>query len=55
CFFVDGKAGRGKTFLIGTLCDRICAEGHVVCIVSSTTLSVTLYERGRTAHSAFRI
>ncbi|KAK1993563.1 hypothetical protein LX36DRAFT_542191, partial [Colletotrichum falcatum] len=55
CFFVDGKAGRGKTFLMGTLCDRIRAEGHVVCIVGSTALSVTLYERGRTTHSAFGI
>ncbi|EGU80381.1 hypothetical protein FOXB_09107, partial [Fusarium oxysporum f. sp. conglutinans Fo5176] len=55
CFFVDGRAGRGKTFLMGTLCDYIRAEGEVVCVAGSTALSVTLYDRGRTAHSTFGI
>ncbi|KAG7429200.1 ATP-dependent DNA helicase pif1 [Fusarium oxysporum f. sp. raphani] len=55
CFFVDGRAGRGKTFLMGTLCDYIRTEGEVVCVAGSTALSVTLYDRGRTAHSTFGI
>ncbi|KAF6514101.1 hypothetical protein HZS61_006357 [Fusarium oxysporum f. sp. conglutinans] len=55
CFFIDGRAGRGKTFLMSTLCDYVRAEGKVVCVAGSTALSVTLYERGRTAHSTFGI
>ncbi|KAH7124469.1 PIF1-like helicase-domain-containing protein, partial [Dactylonectria macrodidyma] len=55
CFFIDGKAGRGKTFLVQALCDRIRGEGQLVCITGSTALSVTLYDRGRTAHSMFGI
>ncbi|KFA70977.1 hypothetical protein S40288_10334 [Stachybotrys chartarum IBT 40288] len=55
CFFVDGKAGRGKTFLMNALCNRVRGEGSVVCITGSTALSVIFYERGRTAHSMFGI
>jgi hypothetical protein len=55
CFFVDGKAGRGKTFLISAICDRIRGQGQIACVTGTTALSVTLYERGRTAHSMFGI
>ena len=55
CYFLDGKAGRGKTFLVNAICNRIRGEGRIACITGSTALSVTLYERGRTAHSMFGI
>lgn len=55
CYFLDGKAGRGKTFLVNAICNRIRGEGYIACITGSTALSVTLYERGRTAHSMFGI
>jgi PIF1-like helicase len=55
CCFLDGKAGRGKTFLVNAICNRIRGEGRIACITGSTALSVTLYERGRTAHSMFGI
>ena len=55
CFFLEGKAGRGKSFTAGIIVDRMRSEGFTVVIVGSTALSVTLYERGRTAHAAFGI
>jgi hypothetical protein len=55
CFFVDGRAGRGKTFLMAALCDQVRADGGIVCVTGTTALSVIHYERGRTAHSAFGI
>jgi hypothetical protein len=55
CYFVDGRAGRGKTFLISAMCDRIRADERIVCVTGTTALSVIHYERGRTAHSAFGI
>src|SRR5436190_5886503 len=53
--FLDGKAGRGKTFLMNCLVMQFRSEGHVVLVVGSTALSVIYYERGRTAHSSFGI
>jgi hypothetical protein len=55
CYFIDGRAGRGKTFLIGAMCDRIRADERIVCVTGTTALSVIHYDRGRTAHSAFGI
>lgn len=55
CYFFNGKAGRGKTFLVNAICDRIRGEGYIACIIGFTALSVTLYERGRTAHLMFGI
>ena len=51
--FVDGKAGRGKTFLMHCLVTQFRAEGDVVLVVGTTGLSIVHYDRGRTAHSAF--
>jgi predicted ATPase len=55
CFFLDGKAGRGKTFLVNAICNRLRGQGQIACITGSTALSVTLYERERTSHSMFGI
>jgi hypothetical protein len=40
---------------MNAICDRIRGEGRITCITGLTALSVTLYERGRTAHSMFDI
>ena len=53
--FLDGKAGRGKTFLMNCLVTQFRAKGYVVLVVGSMALSVIHYDRGRTAHSAFGI
>ena len=49
-FFIDGPAGRGKAFLLNTIIQQLRS-----LIVGTTALSVTLYERGRTAHSMLGI
>ena len=53
--FLDGKAGRGKTFLMNCLTMSMRAKGMIVLVAGSTALSVIHYERGRTAHSTFGI
>ena len=55
CFFLEGKAGCGKSFVAAMIVHRLWSEGSCVLVVGSTALSVTLYERGRTAHAAFGI
>lgn len=54
-FHLDGNAGRGKSFVDAVLCARLRSEGCVPVIAGTTALSMTMYERGRTAHSAFGI
>ena len=54
-FFIEGKPGRGKTFVANALATKLRSEGYIVLIVATTALAATLYERGRTAHSLFRI
>ena len=54
-FFVDGKAGRGKTFTLNALCKHLRHKRLSVAVCGSTALSATLYPRGRTAHSLFGI
>ena len=54
-FFIEGKPGRGKTFLVDALCSHLRSEGLIILIVGTSALAAALYERGRTAHSLFRI
>lgn len=54
-YFLDGKAGRGKTFLMHCLVTQFRAESSPVLVVGTTGLSIIHYDRGRTAHSAFGI
>ena len=53
--FLDGKAGRGKTFLANCLVTSVRAKGNIVLVAGSTALSIIHYDRGRTAHSTFGI
>lgn len=55
CFFLNGKAGLGKTFTVNTIVNYLRGQEHVVIITGLTALSVTLYECGKTAHSTFGI
>jgi hypothetical protein len=55
CNFIEGMAGRGKSFLIHALCNRIRSEKKVVMIGGSTALSIRSYQRGRTLHNLFHI
>lgn len=53
--FIDGKAGRGKTFLVECLTWQLRGQEDIVLIAGTTALSVIGYDRGRTAHSTFGI
>ncbi|CAG8452450.1 1585_t:CDS:2 [Scutellospora calospora] len=53
--FLDGKAGRGKTFLINAICYAIRAMKEIILLCGTTALATLLYEDRRIAHSLFRI
>ncbi|KAI5984822.1 PIF1-like helicase-domain-containing protein [Pisolithus albus] len=54
-FFIEGRPGRGKTFLIKALTAVLRRDSHIVLIVGSSALSATAYQRGCTAHFLFGI
>jgi DNA replication protein DnaC len=43
-FYLDGKAGRGKSFVASALCAKLRSKGRVPVIAGTTALSVTMYE-----------
>ena len=53
--FIDGKAGRGKTFLINAICDKIRSLGRIVIPTATAAFAAQLYPGGRTTHSAFKV
>ncbi|RIB24978.1 PIF1-like helicase-domain-containing protein [Gigaspora rosea] len=53
--FLDGKAGRGKTFLINAICHLIRAKSCIVLPCGTTALAAQLYEGGHATHSLFRV
>ena len=53
--FLDGKAGRGKSYVVECLTWWLRSRREIVLVTGSTALSVMGYERGRTAHSTFGI
>ncbi|KAH9940493.1 DNA helicase Pif1 like protein, partial [Epithele typhae] len=55
CAFVDGKAGRGKTFLVNTICSKLRSQGHVVLPTATSAFAAQLYAGGKTTHSVFKV
>ena len=55
CFYVDGPAGTGKTFLYSAIIAYAKANAHSVLPTASTGIAALLLEGGRTAHSTFKI
>ena len=53
--FIDGKAGRGKTFLINAICEHVRALGLIVIPTATAAFAAQLYPGGRTTHSAFKV
>lgn len=53
--FIDGKAGRGKTYLVNTICTYMRSRGHVVLPTATAGNAARLYPGGRTTHSAFKV
>ena len=55
CFFVDGPAGTGKTFLYNTLLAKIRSHGDIAIAVASSGIAALLMNGGKTAHFRFKI
>jgi len=55
CFFIDGPAGTGKTFLYNTLLAKIRLHSDIAIAVASSGIAASLISGGRTAHSRFKI
>ncbi|TFY73333.1 hypothetical protein EWM64_g10679 [Hericium alpestre] len=53
--FIDGKAGRGKTFLVNSLCDYLRAHNQIVLATATAAYAAQLYPGGRTTHSTFKV
>ena len=55
CFFIDGPAGTGKTFLYNTVVHNLQGLGITVKCVAYSGIASTLLINGSTAHSTFQI
>ena len=55
CFFIDGPAGTGKTFLYNILLANVRSHGNIAIAVASSGIAALLMNGGRTAHSRFKI
>jgi PIF1-like helicase len=55
CLFVDGKAGRGKSFLIQSIVDYVRSRGEVAVVTATSAFAALGYNGGRTTHSAFKV
>jgi hypothetical protein len=55
CIFIDGKAGRGKTYLVNTLCSQVRGHGGIVLATATSAFAAQLYPGGRTTHSTFKV
>lgn len=53
--FVDGKAGRGKTFLVNVLCAWVRSSGRIALPTASSAFAAQLYPGGQTTHSTFGV
>jgi hypothetical protein len=52
-FFVTGKAGRGKSFIIHCLIAHLRSRSQIAAIAGTTALSISNIDHARTAHSLF--
>ena len=55
CYFVDGPAGTGKTFLYNTIVHNLQALGIKVKCMAYSGIASTLLINGATTHSTFQI
>jgi hypothetical protein len=55
CVFLDGKAGRGKTFLIEAIAKYTRSIGKIALVTATSAFAALLYPGGRTTHSAFKV
>jgi hypothetical protein len=55
CFFLQGPAGTGKTFIYNTLCNYFRSKQMIVACVASSGIASLLLPNGRTSHFLFKI
>ncbi|XP_077199856.1 uncharacterized protein LOC143840327 isoform X2 [Paroedura picta] len=55
CYFIDGPAGTGKTYLYSTLIYTFKGQGGIVLPVASTDIAANLLLGGRTFFSQFKL
>ncbi|XP_021967658.1 ATP-dependent DNA helicase pif1-like [Folsomia candida] len=55
CFFIDGPAGSGKTFLYKALISTLRGDNKVVLSIASTGIAANLLPGGRTYHSQYKL
>jgi len=53
--FIDGQAGRGKTFLVDAIIKYVRGKEGIALPCATTALAASNYEGGTTAHSLFRV
>ena len=53
--FINGKAGRGKTYLVNAVCDKLRSLGRIVLPTATAAFAAQLYAGGRTTHSMFKV
>ena len=54
-FFLNGQRDTGKTMLQNTVLQRVQDDSKVAIAVASSGIAAILLQRGRTAHSCFKI
>ncbi|CAD6899688.1 unnamed protein product [Tilletia laevis] len=52
---IQGRAGRGKTFVVQAVINQLRADGHVLAVSGATGLSASAFVRGSTVHKMFSI
>ncbi len=55
CYFLNGSAGCGKTFLYRCLISKLRSERKIVICLASSGIAATLMPGGRTGHSFLKI
>ncbi|KAE8219079.1 hypothetical protein CF319_g7160 [Tilletia indica] len=52
---IQGRAGRGKTFVIKAIIDELRGNGHALAVCGATGLSASAFTRGSTVHKCFGV
>jgi hypothetical protein len=55
CFFLQGPAGTGKTFIYNTLYNYFCLKQMIVACIALSGIASLLLPNGRTSHFLFKI